>query len=336
MHTSNGNKMKILVTGAAGYIGSVVTEQLVQEGHDVVALDNLTNGHKEAISSGALFVNADLANLERLDDIFKKHDFEAVIHLAAESQVAESGKEPNKYFHANLMCSIHLLDKMMKYHVNKLIFSSTAAIYGSPDSAPITETQPIVPPLNTYGESKLMLERILHRYGSANGLKYIALRFFNAAGASAEHGEDHNPESHLIPNILKVALGQKDSVDLFGSDYPTVDGTCVRDYIHVSDIARAHIAALKKLENCKVNKAYNLGTRNGFSVRQVVEAAKVVTGEKIPTVKHNRRHGDPAILVADFSLAKSELDWNPVYTEIDTIVETAWKWHRQHPNGYSN
>ncbi|MGD0354781.1 MAG: UDP-glucose 4-epimerase GalE [Dehalococcoidia bacterium] len=328
--------MKILVTGAAGYIGSVVTEQLVKERHDVVALDNLANGHREAVTPEAIFVKANLADLDRLDKIFKNHDFEAVIHLAAESQVAESGREPNKYFHANLLCSIHLLDKMMKYHVNKLIFSSTAAIYGSPDSTPITETQPIIPPLNTYGESKLMLERILQRYSSANGLRHIALRFFNAAGASEEHGEDHNPESHLIPIILKVALGQKDHVDLYGTDYPTSDGTCVRDYIHVSDIARAHITALNKLGNGKVNKAYNLGTRNGFSVRQVIEAAKVVTGEKITTVNHSRRHGDPAILVADSSLAKSELDWEPEYTQIDAIVETAWKWQREHPSGYRN
>jgi UDP-glucose 4-epimerase len=328
--------MKILVSGAAGYIGSVVTEQLVKEGHNVVALDNLTNGHREAVSPGALFVNVDLADLEKLDGIFRKHDIEAVIHLAAESQVAESGKEPNKYFHANLLCSIHLLDKMMKYHVDKLIFSSTAAIYGSPESVPITETQAIVPPLNTYGESKLMLERILHRYGSANGLRYIALRFFNASGASVAHGEDHKPESHLIPNILKVASGQKDKLDLYGSDYPTIDGTCVRDYIHVSDIARAHIAALDKLGDGKVNKAYNLGTRNGFSVQQVVDAARFVTGKNIPTVKHSRRHGDPAILVADFSLAQSELGWKPEYTEIDAIVETAWKWQRGHPHGYRN
>ncbi|MGA9048018.1 MAG: UDP-glucose 4-epimerase GalE [Dehalococcoidia bacterium] len=329
--------MKILVTGAAGYIGSVVTEQLVREGHTVIALDNLKQGHREAVGSEAIFIEADLGDLNMLDNIFDHHNFEAVVHLAAESQVAESIKEPNKYFHVNLLYGVHLLDKMMKYHVNKLVFSSSAAIYGSPVDVPIEETQAIIPPLNTYGESKLMLERILQRYSAANGLKHISLRYFNAAGASDIHGEDHKPESHLIPNVLKAALKREGCVELYGTDYPTEDGTCVRDYIHVSDIARAHIAALKNLELTKnVNKAYNLGTRNGFSVLQIVKAARDVTGRQIPVRTLARRAGDPPILVASYELAKTELNWEPEYTEVGPIIESAWKWHKDNPYGYRN
>jgi UDP-glucose 4-epimerase len=327
--------MKILITGAAGYIGSIVTGLLIQEGHSVIALDNLAQGHREAVLPEALFIEADLADLNKLDNIFRHNQFDAVIHMAAESQVPESSKEPNKYFHANLLCSIHLLDKMLKYQVNKLIFSSTAAVYGNPVSMPITENQAIVPPLNTYGESKLMLERILQRYSNAYGLRYIALRFFNAAGASVKHGEDHNPESHLIPTILKVCLKQKDTLPLYGTDYETPDGTCIRDYVHVLDIAKAHSAALYYLEKGPINKAYNLGSNTGFSVRQVIEATKKVTGRNIPLVELPRRDGDPPILVASYRLANSELKWEPYYKEIEPIIESAWKWQLEHPNGYS-
>ncbi|MEJ2740149.1 MAG: UDP-glucose 4-epimerase GalE [Dehalococcoidia bacterium] len=328
--------MNILVTGAAGYIGSIVTRELVKGGHSVVALDNLEAGHKEALHPQAIFTKTDLRYLERLDQIFIDHPIDAVIHLAANSLVGESMADPQKYFHTNLFCGIHLLDTMLRYDVKKLIFSSTAAIYGTPDRIPITENQPIVPPLNTYGETKLMLERLLHRYGDAYDFKFVSLRFFNAAGSSNGSGEDHRPETHLIPNVIKVALGQSEYIEVFGNDYSTKDGTCVRDYIHVFDIAKAHILALEHLANNSPNKFYNLGISRGYSVHEVINVTREITGCNIPTVFRPRRSGDPPVLVASSDLVVNELGWKPQYTKLEDIVESAWNWHREHPYGYSD
>lgn len=325
--------MNILVTGAAGYIGSVVTEELIKDGNFVVALDNLKQGHREAIAPDALFVQADLGNLEELDRVFQNYQIEAVMHLAAESLVEYSMSDPGRYFQSNVIYGINLLDTMLKHHVYKLIFSSTAAVYGEPKKVSIKESAPTMP-VNAYGESKLMFERVLHWYGHGYGLKFISLRYFNAAGASERFGEDHHPETHLIPNVLKVALRQHQYIPVFGIDYDTKDGSCVRDYIHVLDVAKAHILALKHLENKEGNKAYNLGNGESYSVIEAIETARKVTGAQIPTVAHSRRQGDPTVLVASSELAKSELGWEPTYPELEAIIESAWHWQKQHPYGY--
>ncbi len=326
--------MNILVTGAAGYIGSIVSQELIKEGNTVIALDNLEQGHRDAVTPEALFVELDLADLDKLHRVFSEQKIDAVVHLAAKSLVGESDSKPMKYFHTNVICGIHLIDAMLKYDVNKLVFSSTAAIYGNPDRMPITENQPIVPPLNTYGESKLMLERLMSRYSKAYGLRFISLRYFNAAGASDRFGEDHNPETHLIANIMKVALGQCERLALYGMDYPTKDGTCIRDYLHVIDIAKAHSLALGHLEKCEINKAYNLGNGKGYSVLEVVETARKVTKTSIPIEVNPRRLGDPAALIASSELAKSELGWKTQYHELEPIIESAWRWQKEHPYGY--
>ncbi|HEX76464.1 MAG TPA: UDP-glucose 4-epimerase GalE [Dehalococcoidia bacterium] len=325
--------MNILVTGAAGYIGSIVVQELIKERHSVVALDNLKHGHREAVSPEAPFIQAEIGGAERLGQVFKDNKLEAVAHLAAEVQVEESMSAPEKYFRTNLICGMNLLDTMLRYNVNKLVFSSTAAVYGNPDSIPIEESHPTMP-INPYGESKLMFEKVLDWYGYAYGLKFISLRYFNAAGASDRLGEDHDPETHLIPNVLKVALGQCQHVVVFGTDHPTSDGTCIRDYIHVSDIARAHILALKHLERSQANKAYNLGNGRGYSVFEVIETARKVTGISIPVVNRPRRPGDPPVLVASSELAKSELGWEPEYRELETIIDSAWRWQKEHTHGY--
>jgi len=326
--------MNILVTGAAGYIGSIVTEELIKKGNSVIALDNLEQGHREAVVPEALFVELDLGDLDKLHRVFSEQKIDAVVHLAAKSLVGESDSKPMKYFHTNFICGIHLIDAMLRYDVDKLVFSSTAAIYGNPDRMPITENQPIVPPLNTYGESKLMLERLMSRYSKAYGLRFISLRYFNAAGASDRFGEDHNPETHLIPNIMKVALGQRECLALYGMDYPTKDGTCIRDYLHVIDIAKAHLLALSRLEKCEVNKAYNLGNGKGYSILEVVETARKVTKTSIPIEVNPRRLGDPAALIASSELAKSELGWKPQYHGLGPIIASAWRWQKEHPYGY--
>ena len=325
--------MNILVTGAAGYIGSVVTEELTREGNFVVALDNLKQGHREAVVPEAVFVQADLADLEELDEVFRHYRIDVVIHLAAESIVTHSMTDPREFFQNNVIYGINLLDTMLKHEVSKLVFSSTAAVYGEPEKVPIEENDP-KRPVNSYGESKLMFERILHWYGHAYGLKFISLRYFNAAGASERFGEEHNPETHLIPNILKVALGQKNQISVFGTDYPTRDGSCIRDYIHVLDIAKAHLLPLKYLEKNEANKAYNLGNSKGSSVLEVIEIAKRVTGAQIPVAIYPRRRGDPAVLVASSELARSELGWQPEFPDLENIVESAWQWQKNHPHGY--
>ena len=325
--------MNILVTGAAGYIGSILTEELVKEGNFVIALDNLQQGHREAVSPEAEFVQADLGNPEEVDPVFHRFQIDAVMHLAAESIVAHSMTDPGKFFRNNVIYGINLLDTMLKHGVRKLIFSGTAAVYGEPKEVPIKESEP-ERPVNPYGESKLMFEGILHWYEHAYGLKFISLRYFNAAGASERFGEDHNPETHLIPNILKVALGQLGEIPVFGNDYPTPDGSCIRDYVHVLDIAKAHILALKYLEKNTGNKIYNLGTNKGYSVLEAIETARKVSGARIPATIYPQRQGDPALLVANSELAKSELGWRPEFSDLESIIGSAWQWQQKHPHGY--
>jgi UDP-glucose 4-epimerase len=325
--------LNILVTGAAGYIGSIVTEQLVREYDLVIAIDNLQQGHREAVIEGAEFIKAELGSADELEQVFRRYHIDAVAHLAAESIVSRSMTDPRQSFHNNVVYGINLLDTMLKHGVHKLVFSSTAAVYGEPEAVPITESA-AEKPVNPYGESKLIFERILHWYGQAYGLSCISLRYFNAAGASERFGEDHHPESHLIPNIMKVALGQDAQIPVFGNDYPTADGSCIRDYIHVADIARAHILALKQLDNHTGNKAYNLGNDKGYSVLEVIETARKVTGAPIPAAIHSKRAGDPAILTASSRLAAAELGWHPEFDSLESIIESAWRWHRKHPQGY--
>lgn len=325
--------MDILVTGAAGYIGSVVTEQLLREGNRVIVLDNLQQGHREAVAPQAIFIKSDLADSEALDKVFRHYPIEAVMHLAAETVVEYSMTDPGRFFRTNVVYGINLLDIMLKHNVNQLIFSSTAAVYGDPNAIPIEENHPLQP-VNAYGESKLMFEQILQWYGQAYGLKSISLRYFNAAGASESYGYDHHPATLLIPVVLKVALGQSDYVPIYGTDYSTKDGTCLRDYIHVLDIASAHLLALKHLDS-PGNKVYNLGNGEGYSVIEVIETARRVTGVKIPSRPCPRRAGDPVALVASSTLAKSKLGWQPRYPDLESIIASAWQWQRKHPHGYT-
>ncbi len=326
--------MNILVTGAAGYIGSVVTEHLLKEGYTVIAVDNLQKGHRQAVDSPTHFVCADFGDPATLDDAFSTHQIAGVIHLAADSIVPESMTNPQKYFQNNIVSSLNLLNAMVKYHVSKLVFSSSAAVYGIPESVPISENASLEP-VNPYGESKLMFEKMLKWYGAAYGLDSISLRYFNAAGATSLHGEHHEPETHLIPNVLKAALGKAQYVPIFGTDYKTADGTCIRDYIHVVDIADAHLKALSKIEGVGV-KAYNLGSEKGYSVLEVVRTAEKVTGVDIPVAFEPSRAGDPPILVASSEMARKELDWSPRYPELENILKSAWKWQSKYPNGYSS
>ena len=325
--------MKILVTGGAGYIGSVVSEELLEGGHEVVAYDSLYKGRREAIVSGARFVRADLADHSSLRETLSSHGIEAVIHMAADSLVGESCEQPAKYYRNNLLNGLTLLDAMRETQVSRIVFSSTAAIYGQPEKQPIDESAP-TNPTNPYGESKLAFEHALRWYGEAYGLRYASLRYFNAAGASENCGEDHDPETHLIPNTLQAAAGRRKFVEVYGNDYPTKDGTCVRDYIHVIDLARAHILALKALD--EGSRIYNLGCGGeGYSVNQVIETAREVTGKEIPARVGPRRAGDPAVLVASSEKIKRELGWKPEFQNLRVIVESAWRWVLAHPNGYS-
>jgi UDP-glucose 4-epimerase len=324
--------MNVLVTGGAGYVGSVVTEELLSKGYKAIVLDNLQQGHRGAVPSGAEFVLADICDAKALEHVFRRFEIGAVMHMAAETVVEYSITDPQRYFRSNIAGGINLLDTMLKYDVDKLIFSSSAAVYGEPENIPIEEDHPKAP-INSYGESKLMFERILGWYGKAYGLANISLRYFNAAGASRHFGEDHKPETHLIPNILKAAISSDSSVPIFGTDYPTKDGSCLRDYVHVIDIARAHILALEKVGNMS-GRVYNLGNGGGYSVIEVIEAARKVTGVNISTRAHQRRPGDPVALVASSSLAKSELGWEPEYPDIESIIESAWRWMELHPSGY--
>ena len=324
--------MRVLVTGGAGYIGSVVTEQLVNDGHDVVVYDNLSKGHRGAVVDGADFVDGDLHDADKLRQTFTDNRTDAVIHMAASSLVGESVEKPAKYYHNNVVAGLVLLDAMHECDVRRIVFSSTAATYGEPESQPIFESAP-TNPTNTYGETKLAFERAMHWYEKAHGLRYASLRYFNAAGASEKCGEDHDPETHIIPITLHAATGKRPHVEIFGDDYPTPDGTCIRDYIHVIDLARAHILALDVLS--ERSAIYNLGCGgDGYSVRDVIETARRVTGREIPVRMGQRRAGDPAVLIASSDKIKSELGWQPQFQDLGVIIESAWKWLQAHPDGY--
>ena len=326
--------MKILVTGGAGYIGSVVVGDLLAAGHQVVVLDNLSRGHREAVAAGAELVVGDLADSAKLESVFHSENIDAVMHFAAFIEAGESMKAPGKFFRNNTTNTLNLLEAMQTAGVQRFVFSSTAALFGNPDRTPIEEEDPIHPS-NAYGESKLLVERMLAWFREIHGLRYSCLRYFNAAGAaSPDRGEAHQPETHLIPRILNVALGRAESMNIFGTDYATPDGTCVRDYIHVSDLASAHLLALNALEKSD-RLIYNLGNGQGFSVRQVVEVARKVTGHAIRVVESPRRAGDPGILVASSEKIRRELGWKPKFAKLEDIVSSAWEWHRQHPDGYS-
>ena len=323
--------MNVLVTGGAGYIGSVMVEQLLAHGHTAVVYDSLELGHRQAVAPEAILIQGYIQDKPRLIEAFKMHKIEAVIHMAAYALVGESVKNPQKYFQNNFVGGLSLLDAMLEAEVKKIVFSSTCATYGMPEKMPITEETP-QKPVNPYGESKLAFERALKWYDEAYGIRSACMRYFNAAGASERYGEDHAPESHIIPNVLKVALGQASHVNIFGEDYPTPDGTCIRDYIHIIDLAEAHILALKVIE--EKSRIYNLGYSNGYSVAEVVEMARQVTGRRIPTECAPRRPGDPPILIANSDKATLELGWMPQHSELDRIIESAWNWHLSHPNGY--
>ena len=325
--------MNILVTGGAGYVGSHATRWLALAGHDVWVYDNLSLGHRAAVPTGRLIVG-ELADEVRLQAAMKEHRIEAVMHFAAFALVGESVTDPAKYYRNNVAATLSLLEAMRVAGVWKLVFSSTTATYGAPKTIPITEDEPQLP-INPYGFSKLVVERALADYAHAYGLGYAALRYFNAAGASPDGdlGEDHTPESHLIPIVLQVALGQRPQISIFGDDYPTPDGTCIRDYVHVDDLAQAHLLALQQLAPGK-GIQLNLGTGRGYSVRQVIDACRKITGHPIPETIGPRREGDPPELVADSSLAQKQLGWKPRYPDIEPIVATAWKWHQAHPKGY--
>ena len=320
--------MKILVTGGAGYIGSHVAKKLAESGHDVLIIDNLVKGHKEAILQGK-FLEGDLADRELLNRIMKEEEIEGVIHLAAHSLVGESMEKPGKYYENNVSNGLNLLEAMVENSVRYIVFSSTAAVYGEPLETPITETHP-TDPGNTYGESKLFFEKILKRYSQIYNLKYISLRYFNAAGAdsSGKIGEAHDPETHLIPIVLEKALGKREKLYIYGNDYPTADGTCIRDYIHVEDLAEAHILAVKALNEGLDSRIYNLGNGEGYSVKEVIDTAGELVGNEIKAEIGERRAGDPAVLVASSEKIKKELGWQPVYPELKQIIKSAWRWHK--------
>lgn len=323
----------ILMTGGAGYIGSIVAEELLKDGYEVVILDNLKQGHRDAIPLGAEFVLADIGSSQVLEEIFQRFRIEAVIHLAADSIIHVSMTDPRIHFQNNVVAGLNLLDAMLRSGVRKLVFSSTAAVYGDPETIPIEEEHPKVP-LNAYGESKLFYEQVLKWYRGAYGLDFVALRYFNAAGASQRLGEDHRPETHLIPIVLRAALEKSNPVTIFGTDYPTRDGSCVRDYIHVVDIARAHILALERLAELG-GHVYNLGNGEGYTVMEVIKTARKVTGVSIPIQIGPRRPGDPATLVASSKLAQQELGWKTEYPELESIIRSSWQWMKKHPHGYS-
>lgn len=328
--------MSILVTGGAGYIGSHCVAALIDRGVDVVVVDDLSKGHKTSLKGGRLYVGS-VADKKFLQNVFEQESIEAVIHFAAFSLVGESMNIPEAYFRNNVTAGLSLIETMIEFKVPYLVFSSTAATFGEPERVPIEEDDRQVP-TNPYGESKLIVEHMLKWCDQAHGLKYCALRYFNVAGARPDGsiGEDHRPETHLIPLILQVAQGKREKLSLFGTDYPTKDGTCIRDYIHVDDLIDAHILALDYLRAGNPSTAFNLGNGQGFSNREIIEAARRVTGHPIPVSEEDRRPGDPAVLIASSQKAMDVLGWAPKYTNVEDIISTAWNWHSTHPNGYDN
>jgi UDP-glucose 4-epimerase len=331
--------MKVLVTGGAGYIGSVVADDLLQAGHQVVVFDNLSRGHRQAVAKNAELVVGDLADRTRLDQLLRSRAIDAVMHFAALIEAGESMKAPQEFFRNNTANALTLLEAMLAAGVKRFVFSSTAALFGNPERTPIEEDDRLHP-TNAYGESKLLVERMLAWFHQIHGLRYASLRYFNAAGASRpDKGEAHQPETHLIPRILQVALGLAEHANIFGTDYPTPDGTCVRDYIHVNDLARAHLLALHALEKSRENSSpliFNLGNGQGFSVRQVIEVARQVTGHPVPVIESPRRAGDPAVLIASSEKIRRDLGWQPRFADLKSIMESAWQWHRAYPHGYPN
>ncbi|MFC6232198.1 UDP-glucose 4-epimerase GalE [Paenibacillus allorhizosphaerae] len=326
--------MAILVTGGAGYIGSHTVAELLDKGEQVVIVDNLQQGHRDALLGGKLYAG-DLRDADFMDTVFKENEIDAVIHFAANSLVGESMQNPGKYYHNNVYGTLCLLEKMNEYGVKKIVFSSTAATYGEPENVPILETDRTLP-TNAYGETKLAMEKMMRWFDTAHGIKHVSLRYFNAAGAheGGRIGEDHSPETHLVPLVLQVALGQRPHISVFGDDYATADGTCIRDYIHVTDLADAHILAVEKLRAGGESGIYNLGSGTGFSVKQVIEIARSVTGHPIPAVIEARRAGDPATLIASSERARVELGWKPKRDSMEQIIASAWKWHQAHRDGY--
>ncbi|HET8943535.1 MAG TPA: UDP-glucose 4-epimerase GalE [Dehalococcoidia bacterium] len=322
--------MRVLVVGGAGYIGSVTVDQLVEADHEVTVLDSLVSGHRGAVNEAAELVQGDVRDEEALQRLFAGHNFQAVINYGGYIQAGESVQQPGRYFANNISGAITLLNAMMAFGVERFVFSSSAAVYGNPARVPIPEDAPMRP-VNPYGETKAAVERLLPWY-EKQGLRHVSLRYFNASGASERRGEDHRPETHLIPCVLQVALGQRPALTLFGNDYPTRDGTCVRDYVHVEDLASAHLLALDYTD--KASGAFNLGIGVGFSNRDVIVAARRATGDEIAVIEQPRRPGDPAELVASSDKARAELGWTPEHTDLEEIIASAWRWHQAYPNGY--
>jgi len=327
--------MKLLITGGTGYVGSPVVHELKKRGHEITVFDNLLYGHTQALPEGVKFIKGDLTNGEIIADVFEANEPEAVLHFASYTYVGESVQKPEKYFNANVMGALNLLQAMKDNGVNKIIFSSSAGVYGQPKNIPITEEEDLRPE-SPYGESKVMIEKMLKWFDVAYGIKSVCLRYFNAAGADLDYnlGEDHDPETHLIPLVMKVALGKMAEIKIFGDDYDTPDGTCIRDYIHVKDLAQAHITALDKLSKGGSSSIYNLGTGTGTSVKEIIETTRKVSGKTIKAVVTKRRAGDPTKLVASYEKAKRELSWTPKNSNVKTIIHDAWDWHSRHPEGY--
>ena len=328
--------MSILVCGGAGYVGSHCLEALKAAGYDCVVVDDLSRGHRAAVGESPLYVG-NIANDALMDRVFQEHHIEVVLHFAAASQVGESMKEPLLYYENNLCATVALLRSMRRHEVGRIVFSSSAAVYGEPDTVPIPEESPKAP-TNTYGETKLAMERLMHWCHVAYGLEYVSLRYFNAAGASPSGiiGEDHTPETHLIPLVLQAAQGRREKVSIFGDDYPTPDGTCIRDYIHTSDLASAHLLAARRLLAGEGSGIFNLGSEHGLSVRQIIDAARKVTGRDFPVEVAPRRAGDPAVLIASNRKAREELGWMPAHSDAETILASAWAWHSSHPDGFGD